>query len=81
VEAIEGDCLVLLRDFAALLEDRDPVLVRKLRDTLRHAKSSGKLLLLLGVWKPLPAELEREITRLDLALPGPDLLGWSSTSS
>jgi len=75
VEAIEGDCIVLLRDFGALLEDRDPLLVRKLRDTLRHAKASGKLLLLLGVWKPLPPELEREITRLDLALPGPDLLG------
>jgi AAA+ superfamily predicted ATPase len=75
VEAIEGDCLVLLRDFAALLEDRDPVLVRKLRDTLRHAKASGKLLLVLGIWKPLPPELERELTRLDLALPGPDLLG------
>jgi len=75
VEAIEGDCLVLLRDFAALLEDRDPVLVRKLRDTLRHAKAGGKLLLLLGVWRPLPPELERELTRLDLALPGPDLLG------
>jgi AAA+ superfamily predicted ATPase len=75
VEAIEGDCLVLLRDFGTLLEDRDPVLVRKMRDTLRHAKASGKLLLLLGIWKPLPPELEREITRLDLALPGPDLLG------
>jgi len=75
VEAIEGDCLVLLRDFAALLEDRDPVLVRRLRDTLRHAKASGKLLLLLGVWKALPPELERELTRVDLALPGPDLLG------
>ncbi len=75
LEAIEGDCLVLLRDFGALLEDRDPVLIRKLRDTLRLAKASGKLLLLLGIWKPLPPELEREITRLDLALPGPDLLG------
>jgi hypothetical protein len=73
---------VLLRDFGALLEDRDPVLVRKLRDTLRHAKSAGKLLLLLGVWKPLPAELEREITRLDLACPVPTCSGtWSSTSS
>src|SRR5690606_37131811 len=29
----------------------------------------------IGVWKPLPAELEREITRLDLDLPGPDILG------
>ena len=75
VESIDGDCLVLLRDFGALLEDRDPLLVRKLRDTLHHAKSAGKVLLLLGVWKPLPAELEREITRLDLDLPGADILG------
>jgi hypothetical protein len=75
VESIAGDCLVLLRDFGALLEDRDPLLVRKLRDTLHHAKSAGKVILLLGVWKTLPAELEREITRLDLDLPGPDILG------
>lgn len=75
VESIAGDCLVLLRDFGALLEDRDPLLVRKLRDTLHHAKSAGKVLLLLGVWKTLPAELEREITRLDLELPGPGILG------
>jgi len=33
------------------------------------------VLLLLGVWKTLPAELEREIARLDLALRGPDILG------
>jgi hypothetical protein len=50
------------------LEDKDPVLHRKLRDTLRNARGVGKLLILLGVWKPLPAELKRELTRLDLAL-------------
>src|SRR5690606_19652908 len=37
--------------------------------------SAGKMLLLLGVWKTLPAELEREITRLVLELPGTDILG------
>ena len=66
---LQDDAVILLRDFGAFLEDKDPVLNRKLRDTLRNARSTGKLLILLGVWKPLPAELEREITRLDLALP------------
>lgn len=74
-DALEGEAVVLLRDFGAYLEDRDPVLVRRLRDLLRRAKAGGKLVLLLGPWKALPPELEREITRLDLALPGPDELG------
>ena len=68
---LQDDAVILLRDFGAFLEDKDPILHRKLRDTLRNARSTGKLLILLGVWKPLPAELERELTRLDLALPGP----------
>ncbi len=66
---LQDDAVILLRDFGAFLEDKDPVLHRKLRDTLRNARSTGKLLILLGVWKALPAELERELTRLDLALP------------
>ncbi len=68
---LQDDAVILLRDFGAFLEDKDPILHRKLRDTLRNARSTGKLLILLGVWKPLPAELERELTRLDLALPDP----------
>jgi hypothetical protein len=68
---LQDDALILLRDFGAFLEDKDPILHRKLRDTLRNARTTGKLLILLGVWKPLAPELEREITRLDLALPGP----------
>ena len=68
---LQDDAVILLRDFGAFLEDKDPLLHRKLRDTLRNARTTGKLLILLGVWKPLPPELEREITRLDLALPGP----------
>jgi hypothetical protein len=74
-DALEGEAVVLLRDFGAYLEDKDPVLIRKLRDLLRRAKAGGKLVLLLGTWKPLPPELDREITRLDLALPGPEELG------
>ena len=75
IDRLEGDCLVLLRDFGQLLEDKDPLLTRKLRDTLSRAKADGKVLILLGVWKTLPDELEREITRIDLDLPSPGQLG------
>jgi hypothetical protein len=75
VDALEGSSVVLLRDFAACLAENDPVVVRKLRDTLRLAKVSGKLLVILGVWKQLFPELEREITRLDLPLPDGEELG------
>jgi AAA+ superfamily predicted ATPase len=75
VDDLEGNVVVLLRDFGVHFEDNDPILIRKLRDTLRGAKTSGKLLVLLGVWKSLPPELEREITRLDLDLPGPEVFG------
>ncbi|MCB1232964.1 MAG: hypothetical protein KDN19_22155, partial [Verrucomicrobiae bacterium] len=44
VDALEGEALVLLRDFGIHFEDNDPVLVRKLRDTLRAARATGKLL-------------------------------------
>ena len=72
---LEGDVVVLLRDFGVHFGDNDPVLIRKLRDTLRGARSAGKLLVFLGVWKSLQPELEREITRLDLALPDAEALG------
>jgi len=75
IDSLEGECLVVLRDFGPFLEDRDPVLVRKLRDSLAAAKSVGRLLILLGHWRPLPPELERELTRVDLPLPGSEALG------
>jgi hypothetical protein len=67
---LQDDAVILLRDFGAYLEEKDPLLHRKMRDTLRDARTTGKLLILLGVWKTLAPELEREITRIDLALPG-----------
>ncbi|MCB1065971.1 MAG: AAA family ATPase, partial [Verrucomicrobiae bacterium] len=75
VDDLEGNVVVLLRDFGIHFEDHDPVLIRKLRDTLRGARSTGKLLVFLGVWKSLPPELAREVTRLDLQLPDTEALG------
>jgi len=69
IESLDSDTIVVLRDFGPVLEDKDPLLIRMLRETLAHARSAGKLIVLIGIWKPLPPELEREITRIDFKLP------------
>jgi hypothetical protein len=74
-DALGGGCLVVLRDFGPFLEDGDHLLVRTLRDTLARFKASGSTLVLLGHWRPLPPELEREITRADLPPPCGEILG------
>lgn len=60
-----------MRDLQLHLDQSDPQLVRRTRDTLRAAKAKGHALVLLGCRLKLPAELEHEFTVIDLALPGP----------
>jgi AAA+ superfamily predicted ATPase len=67
--------VVLLRDLQPHLDQGDPMLVRRIKDTLRVAKSNGHALVLLGCRLKLPAELEHEITAVDFSLPGPEQLG------
>ena len=68
--------MVVLRDFHLFLNgDPNPVLLRQLKDTLQHAKSRNKPLIILGCRLCLPPELEREITVVEFALPGKDELG------
>jgi SpoVK/Ycf46/Vps4 family AAA+-type ATPase len=57
------------------MEQTDPMLVRRLKDTLRVAKVNGHALILLGCRLKLPAELEHEITHVDFSLPGIAELG------
>ena len=67
--------VVLLRDLQLHLDQSDPMLVRRIKDTLRVAKSNGHTLILLGCRLKLPPELEHEITHVDFSLPGPGQLG------
>ncbi len=67
--------VVLLRDLQLHLDQTDPVLVRRLKDILRLAKSNGHTLILLGCRLKLPAELEHEITHVDFHLPDVSQLG------
>jgi SpoVK/Ycf46/Vps4 family AAA+-type ATPase len=67
--------VVLLRDLQLHLDQSDPLLVRRLKDILRVAKSNGHAIILLGCRLKLPPELEHEITHVDFNLPDPTRLG------
>jgi SpoVK/Ycf46/Vps4 family AAA+-type ATPase len=67
--------VVLLRDLQLHLDQSDPMLVRRLKDILRVAKSNGHAIILLGCRLKLPPELEHEITHVDFSLPDPARLG------
>jgi hypothetical protein len=57
--------IVILRDFHLFLTDPNPILIRKIKDTLKECKTANKTLILLGCRLVLPPELEREITVVD----------------
>jgi len=48
VEELPENCLLILRDFHLLLEEANPVLLRKVRESLRAGKTKGKTLIVLG---------------------------------
>ncbi len=62
--------LVLLKDYHLHFNDPNPILLRKFKDTLLHAKVKQKTLVVLGCRLCLPAELEHELTVVQLQLPG-----------
>jgi SpoVK/Ycf46/Vps4 family AAA+-type ATPase len=66
---------VLLRDLQLHIDQTDPMLVRRLKDTLRVAKTNGHAIIMLGCRLKLPPELEHEITHVDFTLPGIAELG------
>ena len=67
--------IVLLRDFHAFLDDANPVLVRALKDALRHGRAHNKVVVIVGCRQNLPPELEREFVVLEFALPDHGTLG------
>ena len=75
IESLEERTIIVLRDFGLELEDADTVIIRKVRDVLRNAKTKNKTLLFLGCEHKLPAELHHEVTVLRFALPGKVELG------
>jgi hypothetical protein len=73
IEPLFGDDaarhVVVMRDLQPHLDQTDPILLRRMKDLLRLAKSRGHSIILLGCRSKLPAELDHEITHLDFKLP------------
>ncbi|SFI17004.1 AAA family ATPase [Planctomicrobium piriforme] len=70
IEKYPSDHLFLLKDLHAHLSH--PEVSRKLRDLLPRLKATRKTLLLMSPVDTLPVELMKDVTILDLPLPGPD---------
>jgi len=70
VTTLREKSLILLRDFHLFLADPNPILLRKLKDTLLHAKLKQKVIVILGCRLCLPPELEHELTVVEFTLPG-----------
>ena len=71
----EPQTVVLLRDLQLYLDQTDPMLIRRIKDILRTAKTNGHTLVMLGCRLNLPPELEHEITNVDFSLPDASQLG------
>lgn len=76
IQELPEKVITVLRDFHLFLQgDPNPVLVRQFKDSLQEAKTRNKPLIILGCRLCLPPELEREITVVQIALPGKGELG------
>jgi ATP-dependent 26S proteasome regulatory subunit len=61
--------VLLLRDYHLFVEDKNPVVWRRLHDVLRSGKAANKAVVILACRLAIPPELEKEITVLDFSLP------------
>ena len=74
IAASTESAIFALKDFHPFLDDQQPVpdhpvIVRKLRDLASQLKNSRKTLVILSPLLRAPAELEKDFTVLDYALP------------
>lgn len=69
ISELAENTIVLLRDFHQFLDEPNPVLVRKLKDVIREARTQSKTVAVLGCRLSLPPELEREMVVVEFALP------------
>lgn len=71
---IENRSIVVLRDFHMFLKTGNPILVRRLKEAIAIGRATKRHLIILGCQLHLPAELEKEVTVIEFALPTRDEL-------
>jgi SpoVK/Ycf46/Vps4 family AAA+-type ATPase len=68
-QELKPNSILFLRDFHIMMDEKNPVLYRMLRDRLAEFKASSRTIIIVGCRLVLPPELEKEITVIDFALP------------
>jgi ATP-dependent 26S proteasome regulatory subunit len=66
--------IYLVRDFHLFVEDKNPLVCRKLKDALSYGKANNKTIAIVGCRYALPVELEKEFAVVDFSLPSRDTL-------
>lgn len=66
--------VILAKDFHLFVEDRNPVLIRKVKDALSVGRLTNRRLVVLGCQYKLCAELEKEFTPVEFSLPDREAL-------
>lgn len=67
---LESKSVMLLRDFHAFTgKDANPMLVRRLRDSITLGKQSNRALIVVGCRLELPQEVEKEMSVIEFKLP------------
>ncbi len=69
IEKAPPKTIFLLRDFHLFVEDKNPVIWRKLFDVLISGKANHKTIIILGCRLTLPVELEKLFVVVDMKLP------------
>lgn len=67
--------IFVFKDLHAFMTQKDPAVIRRLRETATALKSSPKTLVILSPVLELPVELDKEITLVQFPLPGREELG------
>jgi AAA+ superfamily predicted ATPase len=67
--------IVLAKDFHLFVNEPNPVMIRKVKDCLATARCNNRRLVILGCQFKLVAELEKEFSVVDFALPDREQLG------
>jgi len=75
VDELPENTVILLKDFHQFVEDGNPVVLRKVKESLRVGKTKGRTLVILGCRLALPRELEREFVVVQFTLPDKEQLG------
>jgi AAA+ superfamily predicted ATPase len=69
VGSIPERSIIMLRDFHMFLAEPNPLLFRMVKDTLAVAKTTNRVVVIVGCLLKLPPELEKEITVVEYKLP------------